>query len=102
MAAAPCRTIRTVAARMGGAVDDDDDGYDEHGHFHGHDFLDRANVERRVRMVLSEIEKVDKTKLNDLTRSINTQHTKTHSPSERIKCVSPIGERSHVSHTSID
>lgn len=50
--------------RGGGNHDHHHDG----DHFHGHDFLDRANIERRVKLVLSGIDKIDQTKIHDLNR----------------------------------
>lgn len=51
--------FRAALPRLGGG------GHDG-AHHVGTDFLSVANVERRVRMVLSEIDKVDQAKLKDL------------------------------------
>lgn len=40
--------------------------------FHGSDFLSRANVQRRVLLVLNEVDKIDKSKLSDLDSSFKT------------------------------
>jgi len=39
--------------------------HDDGAHFHGSDFLSRENVQRRVRKVLEDIDKIDKSKLDD-------------------------------------
>ena len=57
------RSLHSLALRCSGHAESDDGG-----HFHGHDFLSRENVERRVKMVLSEVDKIDKQKLNDPNR----------------------------------
>lgn len=67
---APRRSLHSASLALGGG------GHDAaHGSgFHGTDFLSRDNVERRVMMILNEVEKIDKTKLQDPNRSERDAH----------------------------
>lgn len=60
---APVRALHSSLIRRGGH------GHDDGEFHHGTDFLSRSNVERRVKAVLAEVEKVDKSKLEDPNRS---------------------------------
>lgn len=64
---APVRALHSSLIRRGGH------GHDDGEFHHGTDFLSRSNVERRVKAVLAEVEKVDKSKLEDPNRSEQTE-----------------------------